>query len=382
MAVRQRSILEILTLHGQRYPLMEPADYGKLLYQNEFGPEHMISSPESVLEWLAGEWAEAAHSASGMPTTSQAAMEQASQGEESCDTTNPADHIEDIGNHLYRFHLAGGYDLSVAAPLLARLFFLTAQQHQGTTEGLMEKLDLLQKHGQQPGFPSLEPWLTEYIQAGCPALHHSEVFRQAYTPHYRILRDEYAIYFPVIYQVERCLSQAEHVTIAIDGPCGSGKSSLAALLAELFPSRVLHMDDYYLPLQRRSPGWEETPCGNMDLERFLQEALLPAARGEAIACQPYSCQQGQLQESRMLPSAPLTIVEGSYSHHPLFAQHYDLKLFLRCSHEEQLARLQRRESTRLDAYLQRWIPLEEAYYQAFDIMSQCDLTFDNTLYFS
>ena len=382
MAVRQKSIQEILTLHGQRYPLMEPADYGKLLYQNEFGPEHMISSPESVREWLAGEWAEATHATSGKPITPRTAMAQASHGEVSCDTAYHADHIEDIGNHLYRFHLAGGYDLSIAAPLLARLFFLTAQQHQGTAEGLVEKLGLLQEHGQQPGFPPLEPWLTEYMQAGCPALHHSETFRQAYAPHYRILRDEYAIYFPVIYQVERCLSQAEHVTIAIDGPCGGGKSSLAALLAELFPSRVLHMDDYYLPLQRRSPGWEETPCGNMDLERFLREALLPAARGEAIVCQPYSCQQGQLLETRMLPSAPLTIVEGSYSHHPLFAQHYDLKIFLRCSHEEQLARLQRREDSRLDAYLRRWVPLEEAYYRAFDIEFQCDMSFDNTSYFS
>ena len=385
MAVRQKSIQEILTLHGQRYPLMEPADYGKLLYQNEFGPEHMISSPESVQEWLEREWAEAAHSASVNPITPQASMEpmeQTSQEEVSCDTAYHADHIEDIGNHLYRFHLASGYDLSIAAPLLARLFFLTAQQHQGTAEGLVEKLGLLQEHGQQPGFPPLEPWLTEYMQAGCPALHHSETFRQAYAPHYRILRDEYAIYFPVIDQVERCLSQAEHVTIAIDGPCGGGKSSLAALLAELFPSRVLHLDDYYLPLQRRSPGWEETPCGNMDLERFLREALLPAARGEAIVCQPYSCQQGQLLETRMLPSAPLTIVEGSYSHHPLFAQHYDLKIFLRCSHEEQLARLQRREDSRLDAYLQRWIPLEEAYYRAFDIEFRCDMSFDNTSYFS
>lgn len=382
MAIKQKNLQELLTLHGQRYPLMEPADYGKLLYQNEFGPEHMISSPEAVREWLAGEWAEAAHSAPGKPITPRTAREQAYQREESCDTAYHADHIEDIGNHLYRFYLAGGYDLSIAAPLLARLFFLTAQQHQGTTEGLMEKLGLLQEHGQQPGFPPLEPWLTEYVQAGCPALHHSETFRQAYAPHYRILRDEYAIYFPVIYQVERRLSQAEHITIAIDGPCGSGKSSLAALLAELFPSRVLHMDDYYLPLQRRFPGWEETPCGNMDLERFLREALLPAAKGEAIACQPYNCQQGQLLETRMLPSMPLTIVEGSYSHHPLFAQHYDLKIFLRCSHEEQLARLQRRESARLDTFLQRWIPLEEAYYQAFDIKARCDMVFDNTKYFS
>ncbi len=363
MAVRQKNLQEILALHRQRYPLMEPADYGKLLYQNEFGPEHMISSPEAVQEWLDREWAETAQ-ATKIP-----------------DNREHADLIEDIGNRLYRFHLAGGYDLSIAAPLLSRLFFLTARQHQGTTEGLIEKLGFLQEYGQQPGFPSLEPWLTEYIQAGCPALHHSETFRQAYAPHYRILRDEYAIYFPVIYRVEECLLRSERVTIAIDGPCGGGKSSLAALLADLFPSRVLHMDDYYLPLQQRSPGWETTPCDNMDLQRFLHQALLPASRGETIACQPYSCQERRLLDTRMLPAAPLTIVEGSYSHHPLLAPHYDLKIYLYCHHQEQLKRLQRRESAHLDAYLQRWIPLEETYFRACHVVLQCDMSFNNTAYF-
>lgn len=119
----------------------------------------------------------------------------------------------------------------------------------------------------------------------------------------------------------------------------------------------------------------------MDLERFLQEALLPAAGGETISCRPYSCQQGKLLETRMLPDAPLTIVEGSYSHHPLLAPNYDLKIFLHCRRQEQLTRLKRRESVRLEAYLQRWIPLEEAYYRTFDIVSRCDMSFDNTPYF-
>lgn len=371
MAVKQKNLQEILTLHRQRYPLMEAADYGKLLYQNEFGPEHMISSPEAVRERLVKEWTEAVPFAANL--TVQGGIFPAAAGH--------ALPIEDIGNSLYRFHLTGGYDLSIAAPLLARLFFLTAQQHHGTAEGLREKLDMLKDQEKQPEFPPLKPWLTEYIQACCPALHHSETFRRAYAPHYRILQDEYAIYFPVLYQVEKCLRQSEHAVVAIDGPCGSGKSSLAALLEQLFPSRVLHMDDYYLPLQQRSPGWEQIPCGNMNLERFLQEALLPAAKREAIVCRPYSCQQGRLLEPRMLPKTPLTIVEGSYSHHPVLASHYALKIFLHCHRQEQLARLTRRESTRLDAYLQRWIPLEEAYYQAFDIVSCCDLAFDNTPYF-
>ena len=363
MAVRQKELQEIVALHRQRYPLMEPADYGKLLYQSEFGPEHMVDSPERVLEQITREWEK---QISG-PAPAHAVPE------------NP----EEIGNRLCRFHLTGGYDLSAAAPLLARLFFLTAKQHRGSAESLKEKLAWLEQYGRRFGLcaPALESWLEEYRRAGCPALHHSAAFREAYAPHYRILREEYAIYFPILYETEKRLLASKSVLLAIDGPCGGGKSSLAALLAELFPCRVLHMDDYYLPPERRSPGWERTPCGNMDLERFLQEALLPASRGETIACRPYSCQRGQLAEARVLPAAPLTVVEGSYSQHPLLAPPYDLKIFLYCRPGEQLARLKRREGTGLEAYRQRWIPLEEAYYRTFGIESRCDLRFDNTPYF-
>lgn len=365
MADRPHDLQEIISLHRRRYPLMEPADCGKLIYQNEFGPEHMIDSLKAVEEWIVQEWTECGAAES---------QRESLPGSGVLGKTL----IEDIGNGLYRFHLTGGYEVQAAAPLLARLFYCTAREHRGTMDGLLDKLALLREQGD----PRTDSWLEEYIRAGCPSLRHSETFRRAYAPHYRLLRDVYAVYFPVIYQVEKLLAQSGYAVIAIDGPCGSGKSSLAALLSDLFPSRVLHMDDYYLPLEQRAPGWEHTPCGNMDLERFRRQALLPAADRMPIDCQPYSCQKGQFLPSETLPTAPLTIVEGSYSHHPLLAPHYDLKIFLRCDPQAQLSRLGRRESTRLDAYLQRWIPLEQAYYRAFDIPARCDLTLDNTEYFT
>lgn len=197
-----------------------------------------------------------------------------------------------------------------------------------------------------------------------------------------LTKNVYDIYFPVINRVEIQMQKKERVIIAIDGPCASGKSSLAALLSELYPSRILHMDDYYLPMDRRTPGWEQIPSANMDLERFMQEALKPAARGQAITYQPYSCREGKLLAATVLPPARLTIVEGSYSHHPLLAPYYDLKFFLSCTPQEQLLRLQHRESSHLEAYLQRWIPLEQAYYQTYDIPKRSDFCFDNTRYFT
>ena len=48
------NFLEILQTHAARYPLMQPQDYAKLLYQSEFGPRHLLTTPDNLeQEWQA-----------------------------------------------------------------------------------------------------------------------------------------------------------------------------------------------------------------------------------------------------------------------------------------------------------------------------------------
>lgn len=47
-------------------------------------------------------------------------------------------------------------------------------------------------------------------------------------------------------RIEMLLAEQEHVFIAIDGPCASGKTTLARNLNERFGGNVLHMDDFFL----------------------------------------------------------------------------------------------------------------------------------------
>lgn len=169
------------------------------------------------------------------------------------------------------------------------------------------------------------------------------------------------------------------VVLALDGRCGSGKTTLAAALSRQFPaSTVLHMDDFYLPLSRRLPGWEQLPCANMDLERLLQQTLRPAFAGSPIPYQPYSCRQGAFLPEQTLPSQPLILLEGSYSHHPMLCSFETLRVFVTCSTEEQTLRLQKREGVRYAAFASRWIPLEEAYFAQYHIPSQADFVVDTT----
>lgn len=156
--------------------------------------------------------------------------------------------------------------------------------------------------------------------------------------------------------------------LALDGRCGSGKTTLAAQLAEHFPGSVtIHTDDFYLPPSQRAEGWEHTPCANMDLERLKSEVLVPVRAGQAFQYRAYSCRGGKYLPPVPLAPAPLVIVEGSYSHHPSLAPYYDMRVFVTCTPEEQARRLQAREGERYAAFVERWIPLEEKYFARYSI---------------
>ena len=184
---------------------------------------------------------------------------------------------------------------------------------------------------------------------------------------------------PLVKQIASLLSvhPERPVLIALDGRCGSGKTTLAAQLAERFPnSLTVHTDDYYLPPADRVPGWDKVPCANMDLKRLRAEVLDPARAGQPFLYKAYSCREGAYLPPVSCPPAPLVLIEGSYSHHPALAACYDLRVFVTCPKEEQSRRLQAREGAHYPAFVERWIPLEEGYFAKYQIEKNADLILD------
>lgn len=346
--------IQILREHTNRYPLMEPQDYGKLIFQSEFGPEHMIEDEESVRAFLLKEWEE-------IPLDSSPKS------------------VEDIGGALCRFPLSA-CDSKEATELLVRLFLLTAQDGVNLCR-LPDTLEEKIETSIQFGIHGMEEWAETWMEQGCPAIHHSDVYRDAYHPHYRLLKKEYAGYFPALLAVLKIAEGGRPAIIAIDGRCGSGKTSFAELVGRLFSCNVFHMDDYYLPLASRLENWRSIPAGNMDLERFRQDVLLPAKAGEQVVYSPYDCQMGQMKEKQFFKPSRLTVVEGSYSQHPLLAEYYDLKIFLTCSGKEQESRLRAREESHFTAFKEQWIPMEENYFEHFAAETGSDIVVDTGRFF-
>lgn len=129
-------------------------------------------------------------------------------------------------------------------------------------------------------------------------------------------------------RVERLLAEGRCAFVAIDGPCASGKTVFAASLHERFGGNVLHMDDFFLRPEQRTPERFAEPGGNVDRERFEAEVLKPLAAGKAVRYRPWDCHTGDFATSRSVEPAALTVVEGSYSMHPALRGYYDLTMCL------------------------------------------------------
>jgi uridine kinase len=166
------------------------------------------------------------------------------------------------------------------------------------------------------------------------------------------------------------------VFIAIDGRCAAGKTTFAALLAKQLACHVIHMDDFFLRPAQRTPQRLAQPGGNIDYERFIDEVLTPLKLAKPFRYQAFDCKTMQLTVIREIMPNPITIIEGSYSCHPAFGDFYDLQVFLDVNPEKQMQRIQMRNGKQAAIqFRDRWIPLEESYFQAFQVQQRCQFVF-------
>lgn len=177
----------------------------------------------------------------------------------------------------------------------------------------------------------------------------------------------------LFHRIGQLLEEKERVLVAIDGSCAAGKTTLAGRLSETFDCNVFHMDSFFLrPSQRTSERYAETG-GNVDYERFAEEVLKPLLEGKAFSYRPYDCKTTSLQEPVKVSPKRLNLIEGSYSLHPYFGDVYDLRVLLTVSPELQRERILQRPVFLHEPFFQKWIPMEQKYFEGFSIARTADL---------
>lgn len=188
--------------------------------------------------------------------------------------------------------------------------------------------------------------------------------------------NEYQHVFDVIGNL---LKDNKTLIIAIDGRCGSGKSTLGALITEQFDCNLFHMDDFFLPFEMKTSKRLAKAGGNVHYERFEDEVLKPLKNHKSVQYRQYICSKGDFSQPIKVEYKNLTIVEGSYSLHPTLRNYYDYKIFVTVDSKVQCERiLKRNGKEKLQDFLNKWIPMEEYYFEELDIKNNCDLILNTT----
>lgn len=215
----------------------------------------------------------------------------------------------------------------------------------------------------------------EYQKQAPRAVHHSEKYRLAERPSYRLVNRRFLRLIPLLQQMAKYKNEgSKKVIIAIDGRCASGKSTMAAMLSRVVGASVIHMDDFYLPVTMRTPERLEQPGGNVHRERFMEEVMPGLKAGQEFTYRRFDCSTMELGEERKVAKAWAYVVEGAYSHHPELGDYADIKVFSHVEYEEQLRRIEARDGGKcLPMFQKRWIPFEEKYFAAYSIRENADL---------
>ncbi|MGN0373487.1 MAG: hypothetical protein ACI4F3_11790 [Enterocloster sp.] len=342
---------EYLLDHWKRYPKMQITDAVKLLYQSEFGGGHMIANPDKSLKRLKEEWE----------------SYQKVTPKESCRS------VEAIGDGMCRIYLSA-LNEGLDPETLNQLFVQTADRKVGKTVSFEHKLEILKECCLDGSihFPEqeLEAYLKQYKEQGYPPVSHSEIYRRCYRPAYRVAAEYYTRFYPVFLAIDRACRAAgsRPVTVAIDGMCGSGKSTLGRILAEIYSCNLFHMDDFFLRPEMRTNERLNQPGGNVDYERFYEEILSHLSSPDGLEYGVYDCGKQKIEKRIHAPFCRLNIIEGAYSQHPFFGDAYDLRFFCRISPDEQAHRIMKRNGPdMLKRFQDLWIPMENRYFREFGI---------------
>lgn len=145
------------------------ADIFKFIFQSAFGCEHLVSSEERALNYIKAE------------------LERIKDDES-------APRIDALDGDYSRVHLSCLSD-EVTPEVLAKYFCLSAKVEEGAKEKLIEKIAVAREliaDGTIPlSLSDFDELHARWREAGYPAIHHSDSFREAYRPAYRVIANEY-----------------------------------------------------------------------------------------------------------------------------------------------------------------------------------------------
>lgn len=334
-----QTFIDYLQEQLRLHPSMQPQDVVKLCYQAAFGAEHLLADKDAAYAWLQKEYNEVK-------------------------TTEVSEKLyEQIHEKVCRINLREWKRRNMPINWLFRMFvdsaaFTDIHGEENFSKCLKDVEELIKE-----GIFSFSLIDWERTSKQGP-VHHSEAYRQQEHPAYRIVCSRYIRLLPILEKLAELPRDQIH-TIAIDGRCASGKTTMAGMLAKVLDAGVVHMDDFFLPMELRTKERFATPGGNVHYERVRDEVLPKLQATEPFTYRKFDCSKMALGDEILVAGSNYYIVEGAYSCHPALGNYMSLKVFADVEKTEQIERIRRRDGEEmLEIFRNRWIPMEEAYFES------------------
>ncbi len=342
-----------LNAHFARHTAMQPRDVIKLCYQAAFGAEHLLNDISGAVAYFNREFA----------------------------AVSPSDEplYEELSPTVARIHFRAWKRRGLPSEWLLRMFLYSAALPQAGHDSFKAYLSAAGEviRAGNAVFPPAA-WEAALASYEGGAVHHSESYREAEAPAYRIVSSRFLPLLPLLERLAALPETDRARVIAIDGRAASGKTGTAELLETVLEAGIIHMDDFFLPPELRTAERLAQAGGNVHYERFAEEVLPRLNDPSAFSYRRFDCSVMQLRGMREVAASPFRIVEGSYSHHPALGDYADLRIFSHVSPEVQQQRiLHRNGEEMLQMFQTRWIPMEERYFSELGIRAEADLTLRN-----
>jgi|SRR5690625_3693702 len=154
--------------------------------------------------------------------------------------------------------------------------------------------------------------------------------------------------------------------IAIDGPAGSGKTTLALRAVDAVPVQLVHMDDLY-------PGWDGLRAAGETVEQMLESL----ARGDTFVYRRYDWFSHQFEEEHRVRPRGMLVIEGVGSVRRAYVDYLSVIVYVRETDEQlRLQRAVARDGPEVLEHMKKWRPQEDALHMEVGLAELADVVID------